>query len=270
MIITSYSNPKVKFIRKLEQKKYRQETGLFFIEGLHTVGEAVQTAAPIVTLVIAPELLESDFGQSLLENPNVKDIEQLQVSAEIYQKIAHKEGPQGIGAIIKQDWVELEDIEVKPGDLWIALDAVADPGNLGTIMRTADAVGCRGIILLGHATDPHDPTAVKASMGALFSLKLIQSSWQQFTQWKDSHRLSLVGTSDHAETDYQAINYRRPLVLLMGSERHGLSSEMMIACDHLVQIPMVGRSDSLNLAVASAVMLYEIFNQNRKLEMNES
>ena len=150
------------------------------------------------------------------------------------------------------------------------LDAVADPGNLGTIMRTADAVGCRGIILLGHSTDPYDPTAVKASMGALFSLELFQSDWQPFAQWQRDHRITLVGTSDHAETDYQAIKYRRPLVLLMGSERHGLSSEMMTACDHLVQIPMVGRSDSLNLAVASAVMLYEIFNQNRKLEINES
>ena len=175
------------------------------------------------------------------------------MSAEIYQKIAHKQGPQGIGAVVHQNWLDLEKINVNPQDLWIALDSVADPGNLGTIMRTADAVGCRGIILLGNATDPYDPTAVKASMGALFSLNLIQTTWQQFTAWQQNNRINLVGTSDHANADYQTIQYPFPLVLLMGSERQGLTDEMMAACDHLVRIPMAGRSDSLNLAVASAV-----------------
>ncbi len=268
MIITSFSNPKIKSIRKLDQKKYRQESGLFFIEGLHTVGEAVQTKAPIETLVIAPDLLESDFGQELLAHPNISGTDQLLISAEIYQKIAHKQGPQGIGAVVHQNWLDLEKINVNPQDLWIALDSVADPGNLGTIMRTADAVGCRGIILLGNATDPYDPTAVKASMGALFSLNLIQTTWQQFTAWQQNNRINLIGTSDHANADYQAIQYPFPLVLLMGSERHGLTEEMMAACDHLVRIPMAGRSDSLNLAVASAVTLYEIYNQTRKPEVS--
>jgi TrmH family RNA methyltransferase len=140
MIITSFTNQKVKFIRKLEQKKYRQESGLFFIEGLRTVGEAAQTGAPIQSLVIAPELLVSEFGHSLLEHPAVKDVERIQVSAEIYEKIAHKEGPQGIGAILRQNWCALDDLRINRGSLWVALDAVSDPGNLGTIMRTAEAV----------------------------------------------------------------------------------------------------------------------------------
>ena len=268
MIITSFSNSKIKSIRKLDQKKYRQETGLFFIEGLHTVGEAVQTNAPIQSLVIAPDLLVSDFGLELLDHPNVRDTDKIQVSPEIYQKIAHKQGPQGIGAILRQNWVDLDDQQVNPQSLWIALDSVSDPGNLGTIMRTADAVGCQGIILLGHSTDPYDPTAVKASMGALFSLNLVQSTWQQFFTWHHENQIHLVGTSDHANEDYQKVRYQHPLVLLMGSERHGLTDEMMAACEQIVRIPMGGRSDSLNLAVATAIVLYEIFNQTRKPEIS--
>ena len=267
MIITSFTNSKVKFIRKLDQKKYRQETGLCFIEGLRIVGEAVQTGAVIESLVIAPELLLSDFGQSLLDHPGTEQIERIEVSAEIFEKIAHKEGPQGIGAVIHQNWQSLTSIHINQEDLWIALDAVADPGNLGTIMRTAEAVGCRGIILIGHTTDPYDPAAIKASMGAVFSLDLAQTEWNAFQNWHLSNKLTLIGTSDSAACDYQSIKYPRPLVLLMGSERHGLSQEMINACTHNVSIPMKGRTDSLNLAVATAVVLYEIYNQTRDLDI---
>jgi TrmH family RNA methyltransferase len=131
-------------------------------------------------------------------------------------------------------------------------------------MRTADGVGAKGIILLGNTTDPYDPTAVKASMGAIFSLKLVHPNWHEMQSWVKAQKLMLVGTSDHGATDYQQIRYKRPLVLMMGSERHGLPDDMIAACDHLARIPMTGRSDSLNLAIATAVMLYEIHNQFRK------
>jgi len=270
MIITSFSNQKVKFIRKLEQKKYRQDTQQYFIEGLRIVGEAVQTGAPIETLVIAADLLVSDFGQSLLEHPGMQDISCLSVSSEIFEKFAHKSGPQGIGAVLRQVWHSLPALQAQPTDVWIALDAVADPGNLGTIMRTADAVGCKGIILLGSSTDPFDPRAVKASMGAIFSLALVQADWDDFLSWARTNHLRLVGTSDHAEQDYLSINYTRPMALLMGSERHGLDKEMMTDCDLMVRIPMKGRSDSLNLAVAAGVLLYEIYNQFRVSDIIES
>jgi len=270
MMITSFSNEKVKFIRKLDARKYRQESGLFFIEGLRTVGEAVQTVAPIETLVIAPDLLVSDFGKSLLAHPAISTIERIEVSAEIYQKIAHKEGPQGLGAIVRQNWQPLENLQIGSTDLWVALDSVADPGNLGTIMRTAEAVGCQGVFLLGNSTDPHDPTAVKASMGAIFSLALVQANWNDFRQWQVNQAVFLVGTSDSAQADYQAIDYQLPLVLLMGSERHGLTDKMQETCDQMVRIPMEGRTDSLNLAISTGVMLYEIYNQSRKLDTIDS
>jgi len=266
MTVTSFTNQNVKHIRRLEHKKYRKETGLFFIEGLRTVGEAVQTGAAIEALVIAPSLLVSKFGHTLLDHSNVRDVTRIEVSEEIFEKIAHKQGSQGIGAVVQQKWHRLDEIQVTRQDLWVALDAVADPGNLGTIIRTTDAVGCRGLILLGHSTDPYNHTAVKASMGAIFSQTLVQVEWEAFQKWQMKNNLAVVGTSDSAKMDYQKMDYKRPLILLMGSERHGLSEDMQSACDHMVQIPMRGRSDSLNLAAATAVMLYEIYNQSRNRE----
>jgi len=265
MIITSFTNPKIKLIRKLEQRKYRQESKLCFVEGLRIVGEAVQVGAPIQSLVIAPELLVSDFGQSLLTHPSINDVEIIEISPEIFRKIANKDGPQGIGGIIRQDLQSLDNIQIEPEDLWVALDEVADPGNLGTILRTVDAVGGRGVILLGNATDPYDPAAVKASMGALFSLAVARSEWSAFHAWQRKNGITMIGTSDHAAVDYQTIEYQHPLVLLMGSERHGLSEDKGKTCSQVVRIPMSGRSDSLNLAVATAVILYEIYNQSRNL-----
>ncbi|HTX78633.1 MAG TPA: RNA methyltransferase, partial [Longilinea sp.] len=147
------------------------------------------------------------------------------------------------------------------GDLYIALDAVQDPGNLGTILRTGDAVGGKGVILLDHSTDPFDPATVRGSMGAIFSQNLIKATLDEFGDWKKRNHCKVIGTSGAAEYNYHQYRFSTPMVLLMGSERQGLTENHIALCDDVVKIPMVGRSDSLNLAVATAVVLYEIFNQ---------
>jgi TrmH family RNA methyltransferase len=141
----------------------------------------------------------------------------------------------------------------------VALDAAQDPGNIGTILRTSDAVGGAGLLLLGQSADPYDPGALRASMGAIFSQRLVKTDFTQLLQWARQQHIPLVGTSDSASTDYRAAHYHQPTVLLMGSERAGLSQEQQAQCDLVVKIPMVGRSDSLNLAVATGVLLYELF-----------
>ena len=143
-------------------------------------------------------------------------------------------------------------------------DSIQDPGNLGTILRTLDAVGGSGLILLDHSTDPYDATALRASMGAVFSQQLVRASFSDFARWKQAGNFQLVGTSGSAREDYHEFSYPDPMVLLMGSERLGLQEEHLKLCDGLVAIPMVGRSDSLNLSVATGVVLYEIFNQRRQ------
>lgn len=263
-MITSRHNPSIKLIRSLRQRREREQTGLCFIEGIRIVAEAIQLGATVELLVTAPTLLTSPFGRQVVEEVRRSGIPCLEVSAEVFESFSAKDGPQGLGAVVRQRWQRI--VEVVPGGelCWVALESVADPGNLGTILRTGDAVGAAGVILLGQATDPYDPAALRASMGAVFSQRLVRATSEELAQWKQEHNWYVVGTSGAALDDYQAVTYPAPLVLLMGSEREGLSPQLRALCDGLVSIPMVGRSDSLNLAVSTGVVLYEIFNQRRR------
>lgn len=220
--------------------------------------------AEIETLVVAPQLLNSTFGQELVESQRQRGTSILEVTEDVFESFSVKEGPQGIGAVVRQRWETLDKLEFGDGLCWVALESPQDPGNVGTIMRTGDAVGTNGLILLDNATDPYDPAALRASMGAIFSQRLVKASFGEFAAWVKKHGYNVVGTSDKGSVDYQETDYVAPLILLMGSERQGLSPEQQKACNTMVRIPMVGRSDSLNLAVATCVVLYEIFNQKRK------
>lgn len=261
MIISSLANPRIKHIRSLAHRQEREQTSLFFIEGIRLVIEAIQLHAEIQTLVYAPALLKSQFGMGVVQQQQEQGISCLEVSADVFKSLSVKDGPQGLGAVVHQRWEQLDSVQGNEGVCWIALVAAQDPGNIGTILRTSDAVGGAGLMLLGHCADPYDPSALRASMGAIFSQRLIKASFAEFVQWKRKRSLPIVGTSDKGAVEYRQATYRSPLVLLMGSEREGLSQEQQAVCDTMVKIPMVGRSDSLNLAVATGVVLYEIFYQ---------
>ncbi len=263
-MITSSSNAKVKEIRKLHDRKYRQVSGLFYLEGLRLIGEAFELGVEIELLVYSPDLLKSDFGNSLLDKAEKKGITKVQVSQDVFKSLALKERPQGIAAVVRQKYSSENSIYEGEKALWIALDSIQDPGNLGTIFRTADACGVEGVILLNQTTDPYDDESVRASMGSIFALKIIKMDFLDFYSLIEKGKIPVIGTSGSAQTDYQTFDYPEKMVLLMGSERLGLQEKHLQICDEVVRIPMIGRADSLNLAVATSVVLYEIFNQRRK------
>ncbi|MYA77331.1 MAG: RNA methyltransferase [Gemmatimonadetes bacterium] len=277
MAITSLQNPRIKAIRALSQRKRRQETGLFFAEGIRLVGEAVQTGADVETLVVAPDLLRSDFGRDTVRRAREEGVEILEVGVEVFRSLSGKDGPAGIGVVARQRWTALDDTGVglegggsSPNDAaaaatlgWVVLEDVGSPGNLGSILRTSEAVGGAGVILLGATTDPYDPEAVRGSMGAVFSQQIVRSSLEALIQWKRQINIPMIGTSDAAPADFRSATYAPPLLLCLGGEQHGLSKEAIEACDTVVSIPMAGRADSLNLAVAAGVMLYEVLYQAR-------
>lgn len=287
MTITSLKNPRIKAIRALSQRKRRQETGLFFAEGIRLAGEAVQTGADVETLVVAPELLRSNFGRDTVRRARDEDVEILEVGADVFRSLSGKDGPAGIGVVARQKWTALDDAEVGRDDAgpvrgdavtneatttdatanvalgWVVLENVGNPGNLGSILRTCDAVGASGVILLGDTADPYDPEAVRGSMGATFSQQVVRTSLEALVQWKRRIDIPMIGTSDAAPADYRSAVYALPLLLCLGGEQHGLSEEAMKACDTVVRIPMAGRADSLNLAVAAGVMLYEVLSRVR-------
>lgn len=264
MIITSSANEQIKSIRKLRERKYRNESGTYYIEGIRIVLEALAQPDQVKTLLYAPELMESQLAAEAVQKAASAGVKLLEVSASVFETFSLKEGPMGLAAVVQQNWQTLAHLNPQKMGLWVGLDSVADPGNLGTIMRTADAVGASGIFLLDHCTDPYDPAAIRASMGAIFSLQLVKLTSAEFLQWKNQHQVIAIGTSDAAKQDYEAVQYPEHMVLLMGSERQGLQPALMQMTDQMVSLPMNGKSDSLNLAVATGVMLYQINSQHRK------
>lgn len=260
-MITSRHNPAIKRIRALLSRRERDRTGLFLVEGIRLVAQALGVRAPVQELIVAPEMLSSAFAWNLVERHAAAGMPCVTVSAGVFQSISVKEHAQGLAAVARQRWARLADISPRRDHRWIALNEAQDPGNLGSILRTSDAVGAEGIILLGATTDPHDPTAIRASMGAIFSQRLVRATFAEFIAWANQQSCSVVGAAGSGAMDYRAYRYTAPFVLLMGSEQHGLTDEQQAACAAVVRIPMIGESDSLNLAVATSVILYEVFDQ---------
>ena len=258
-MITSSSNPLVKRIRRLRQKKYRQQEGVFYIEGLRVVLAAIEHQASIETIVFSSDLLTSDVARQALANQQSVGTRCVELSAELFDSISQRDNPVGLGAIVAVAWQELENLDVKPADIFIALVDVSEPGNLGAVMRTVDAVGGAGLLLAGHTVDPFHPTAVKASMGTLFSIPVCHAGDIATLQgWATTNGLTTIATSAHAKHPFWQVQYRFPALLLLGSEGAGLPSGVLDSADLAVSIPMQGAASSLNLAVAAGIMLYEL------------
>lgn len=263
-LLTSAANPHIKQLRALRTRKAREETGLCLVEGIRPVGEAVEAGAGIAALYYAPDLLTSAYALDLIGAQAARGVEVHTLSAPLFRQIADKDNPQGIIAAVRRPLVPLD--KLTPADCpWVvALASPQDPGNIGTILRTMDAAGARGLVLLDDAADPTHPAAVRASMGALFWQPMALARWEEFLAWARAGGCHIVGTSARGAVPHtQVERYWRPAVLLLGSEREGLSDTERAACELLVRLPMHGKSTSLNLAVAAGVMLYEM---ERKLE----
>ena len=261
--IKTWDDARLHSVRALGKRAERDRTQTFFAEGLRFVGQAVAQNAAIEAVLVVPKTLDHPFGQRLRRQLEGRRVPIWETTPELFLQLSRAEEPQWIGAIVRQRWDPPALLSTAPGLCWVALDEVHSPGNLGTILRTGDAVGASGLIALGDSVDPYDPACVRATMGAIFAQRLVRMSSADFAVWKRQAGGFLVGTSPHAKNDYRAVAYPPGTILYMGGERKGLSEERQRLCDDLVRIPMVGRSDSLNLAVATGVMLYEVFNQRR-------
>lgn len=265
MILSSRSNPKVKFARALYRSKARRDHGLFIAEGIHLVGEALDSAAVIHSILYAPDILQSDYANQLIDLAAERGVQSYPTTVPVFESIAAKENPQGILAIIQQYRNELRDLNPENFAFGVALASPQDPGNIGTILRTIDAVGADGLILVDGGADPYHPSAVRASMGSIFWYPVVQTFTQDFTAWVDQHNYHIYATSAQGEVPYYTIQqYIKPLVLLMGSERQGLQPDLVSRSETLVYLPMMGHASSLNLSVATGVMLYDILMKSEK------
>jgi RNA methyltransferase, TrmH family len=262
-IITSLSNPLIKQARALHQKKGRVESGLFLVEGIHHVGEAVSAGWDVDAVLYAPELLTSEYARDLLTH---LPLTPQPVSSQVMESVADKENPQGLLAMVRQRKSTLDSFP--PLDFsqekvqCVALVSPQDPGNVGTILRTMDAVGADALFLLDSqegmrgSVELYHPTVVRSSMGTLFWKPVIQASFPEFVEWSRRVRYQLIGTSAHGNVEYHTFHPQRPWILLLGNEQKGLSAEQLGSCDVTVSLPMRGRVSSLNLAVAAGILLY--------------
>ena len=258
--ITSAANAEVKLLRSLNERKYRRKTGWFLAEGMRICIEALQLGHAPVRIVYAAGR-EAEPGLSTLITACQKSGGRvLPVTEHLLSRISRKENPQMVIGAFVQKWTNIDEINASfsSAGCWVALDRVRDPGNLGTILRTADAAAAEGIILIDDCTDPYSVEAVRASMGAVFNVCLAQATAAEFSNFCQIWQGNVIGTALPASIDYRQADWSSPLVLLMGNEQAGLSEEMMGLCTQLVRLPMKGRSDSLNLAVATGICLYEM------------
>lgn len=266
-MIVSRANPKIKFLRSLKAKKGSRSSGFFIIEGIHHVGEAFEAAhngknISIHSLYYAPGLLTSDFGRSIVHLAESKNIARFSLSDDVFTSVAEKENPQGILVIAERRMGKLFSLTPENFSWGVALVTPQDPGNIGTIMRTIDAVNADGLILLEGGADPFHSQAVRASMGTLFWRPVVEATFDDFCQWSRQYGYHIIGTSAHADLNYlEGAPYRRPTILLMGSEQKGLTKDQASICELMVSLPMRGRASSLNLAIATGVMLYAMMEK---------
>jgi TrmH family RNA methyltransferase len=264
--ITSLANPIVKEIRGLALAKNRKASGLFVAEGLKLVADAIEAGWTIHSLVHASAVAGQPLVQRLAATALARGGQVIAVSEAVLGKITRRDNPQTVIGVFEQRLTAVSAIRPKPEGVWVALAAVRDPGNLGTILRTVDAVGGEGVILVGETVDPFSIEAVRATMGSIFHARLVRASRSEFEGLVKSWPGLVVGTHLAGKTDYRKVAYRPPVLLVMGNEQSGLTPDLAGLCQSLVKIPMAGQADSLNLAVATGIMLFEIRRDRLRLD----
>jgi TrmH family RNA methyltransferase len=261
-LISSAANPLIRRMRQLADRRHRRREGAFVVQGIQPVWHAVLAGAPIETLIVAPALLTAPAAVRLVADQEERGVRVARVTAELFGRLADRDGPTGLAAIVRARLAALTDLTVLPGSAFIALHEISNPGNLGTIIRTADAAGMSGVLLIGQATDPHDPAAVKASMGALFSVPVAHAaSADEFFGWAAAAGVTVAAASGAGAAGIWAAALPLPLAILLGSEGPGLPDSLLARSDLTVRIPMTGTAESLNVAVAAGILMYETWRR---------
>jgi RNA methyltransferase, TrmH family len=241
----------------------RDASKLFYLEGVRNFISAVDQQLDIVTILFSEKLLTAPVARKLVRQSRRAGIPTISITPEQFRRISYTERASGIAAIVRQPWMKLSAVSPASGLCWVALEAVRSPGNLGTLIRTSEAVGGAGFILIGDRIDPFDPDIIRASMSGIFSQQFVRTSFSALTKWLHQHHCQMIGASPDGESDLHQFDYPKSTLIFLGEEREGLTPQQKDLCQHLVRIPMVGKADSLNLGVAGSLLLYEVYRSRR-------
>lgn len=265
-VITSTKNQKIKDAVKLMDRRQRDQTGLMLIEGVKELALAIKDGVSISRLFYCEDLFRGSEEQIILNKAEAHGAELIQVGANVFEKLAYREDSFGLLAVARQPIKTLNDIPLKKSPLIIVVEGVEKPGNLGAILRSADAAGVDGVIVCGKSTDIFNPNVVRASIGTVFTVPVIKATTSDAIDWLKKKGIKMIATTPRAETDYFDADLKSPCAIAMGSEHEGLSETWLNEADVLVRIPMKGESDSLNLAMSTTIMLYEAVRQRMERE----
>lgn len=251
-------------VKKLQiDRKFRHTSKLFFIEGVRNFVQAIDNRFDIATILFSEKLLIAPLARKLVRRSRRDGINCISLTPEEFRSISCTERASGVAAIIHQRWLNLDATMPQAGLFWVALDTVRSPGNLGTLIRTSEAVGGAGFILIGGRIDPFDPDVIRSAMGAHFHQRFVRTDFAALHRWVKYYNCSVVGASPDGTNDLHQFNYPCSTLLFLGEERQGLTPEQRNLCKHLIRIPMIGNADSLNLAVAGSLLMYEVYRDRK-------
>ena len=262
--ITSAKNPKVRDATNLMDRRQRDQTGLMLVEGVRELALAIKGGVSINRLFYCEDLFKGPEEDIILKAAAAQNAELIPVSTHVFEKLAYREDSFGLIAVAKQPIKTLDDIHLKKSPLAIVVEGVEKPGNLGAILRSADAAGVDCIIVCGKSTDIYNPNVVRASIGTVFTVPVVKTTVSESINWLKEKGIKTIATTPHAELEYFDADLGGPCAIVMGSEHEGLSDTWLNEADIRVSIPMKGEADSLNLAMSTTIMLYEAIRQRRK------
>ena len=264
LIITSPANARLKALVALRRRRAREEAGRTLLEGFEELSLALDAGLVPQSLYLCPELMSDPFTQrALVDRVESMGAETVQLGRAAFEKVAYREGPDGFLAVVDSVVRSCDQLEAGPAALVLVCQGVEKPGNLGAMLRTADAAGADAVIASDPITDWGNPNLVRASKGTVFSVPVASDSTGATLDWLAAHGIALVATTPDTDRDYTQVDYTGPVAIAVGAEKLGLTSEVLDAATHRVSIPMVGKANSLNVATSAAVVVYEAVRQRR-------
>jgi len=259
--IISLQNPKIKNLVKLRNRRERDKQGVFLIEGYRSVQRALDNGIKINEFYFCEELFLGENEGALIAQIKRDCSEIFSVAKSAFQKIAYRDRPEGLLAVSSQFHKTLDQLPLNKIPFFLVAESIEKPGNLGTILRTADGAGVDGLILCDKCTDIFNPNVVRSSTGALFTVPIAETSGKEAITWLKDNKISILSATPHTDKIYSKVDMTCPLAVVVGSEQNGLTEQWLKAADIPIKIPMTGKMDSLNVSVATALLLYEVLRQ---------
>lgn len=265
VLLTSLQNPRVKAVVGLRQRSDRDERGEMVVEGYRELKRALDNQHLPKALFFCPSLFMGSNEPAMIERCRAAGAEMFECTPAVFGKISYRDRPEGLLAVAPQVHHTIASLRLPPNPLIVVAESIEKPGNLGTILRTSDAAGVHAVIVCDRCTDINNPNVVRSSIGTLFSLPVVEASTAETIAWLHANHIHILAATPHTDFEYYSVDLRPGTAIVVGTEQYGLSDAWMNAADLKVSIPMLGQADSLNVAAAATILLYEAVRQRRTI-----